>query len=125
MFEKIKRLFRRAVDALSNKQGLMSIGQAVENLKPNEPGTKYVLECTPAEGEQIDMILADIREREQDLSRLSPEERKKVFETWAYPRALDFDLDLGSTLLHVNSKFNEHADEDIVTMVNRVIETQM
>ena len=44
MFEEIKRLLGRAVNALSNKQGLMSIGQVVENLKPNESGKKYVLE---------------------------------------------------------------------------------
>ena len=124
MFEKITRALHKAFAVLSDKRAGITVTDAVQNLKQQPAGTKYLLECTPEEAEQINMMLADIREQRKDLSELTPEERKKIFAAWSYPRALDFELDLGNTVFHVNARFDERTDEDVVSMVNRVIETK-
>ena len=51
---------------------------------------------------------------------MSKEERIEYFRKGMFPRKLDFDLDFGSTVIHVNTRFAENSKENVIDRVRRV-----
>ena len=75
---------------------------------------------TDEEYEIIQEILRDSRKRLPMLEAMTKEERIEYFRKGLFPRKLDFDLDFGSTVIHVNTRFAENSKENIIDRVRRV-----
>ena len=78
---------------------------------------------TPAPDEEYDMIqelLSENRKRLPMLEAMSKEERIEYFRNGLFPRKLNFDLDFGSTVIHVNTHFAENSKENDIDRVRRV-----
>ncbi len=75
---------------------------------------------TDEEYEMIQEILRDSRKRLPFLEAMTKEERIEYFRKGLFPRKLDFDLDFGSTVLHVNTRFAENSKENVIDRVRRV-----
>ena len=70
--------------------------------------------------EMIQEILRDSRKRLPMLEAMTKEERIEYFRKGLFPRKLDFDLDFGSTVIHVNTRFAENSKENVIDRVRRV-----
>lgn len=73
--------------------------------------------------EEYEMIQAILRENEKKiplLEAMTREERIEHFRRGLYPQDINFDMDFGSTVLHVNSKFAKNSEESIAGKVQRV-----
>ena len=75
---------------------------------------------TDEEYEMIQEILRDSRKRLPILETMTKEERIEYFRKGLFPRTLDFDLDFGSTVIHVNTRFAENSKENVIDRVRRV-----
>ena len=75
---------------------------------------------TDEEYEMIQEILRNSRKRLPILETMTKEERIEYFRKGLFPRKLDFDLDFGSTVIHVNTRFAENSKENIIDRVRRV-----
>ena len=78
---------------------------------------------TPETDEEYDMlqeILSESRKRFPMLEAMSKEERIEYFRNGLFPRKLNFDLDFGSTVIHVNTHFAENSKEIVIDRVSRV-----
>ena len=78
---------------------------------------------TPETDEEYDMfqeILSESRNRLSKLEAMTKEERIEYFRRGLVPRKLDFDLDFGSTVIHVNTRFAENSKENVIDRVRRV-----
>lgn len=78
---------------------------------------------TPKTDEEYDMlqeILSDSRKQLPMLEGMTKEERIEYFRKGLFPRKLDFDLDFGSTVIHVNTHFDQKSKENIIDRVRRV-----
>ena len=78
---------------------------------------------TPETDEKYDMlqeILSESRNRLSKLEAMTKEERIEYFRNGLFPRKLDFDLDFGSTVIHVNTRFAENSKENVIDRVRRV-----
>ena len=75
---------------------------------------------TDEEYEMIQEILRDSRKRLPFLEAMTKEERIEYFRRGLFPRKLDFDLDFGSTVIHVNTRFAENSKENVIDRVRRV-----
>ena len=78
---------------------------------------------TPETDEEYDMlqeILSESRNRLPKLEAMTKEERIEYFHRGLFPRKLDFDLDFGSTVIHVNTRFAENSKENVIDRVRRV-----
>ena len=75
---------------------------------------------TDEEYEMIQEILRDSRKRLPFLEAMTKEERIEYFRKGLFPRKLDFDLDFGSTVIHVNTRFAENSKENVIDRVRRV-----
>ena len=75
---------------------------------------------TDEEYEMIQEILRDSRKRLPMLEAMTKEERIEYFRRGLFPRKLDFDLDFGSTVIHVNTRFAENSKENVIDRVRRV-----
>ena len=78
---------------------------------------------TPETEEEYDMlqeILSECRNRLHKLEAMTKEERIEYFRKGMFPRKLDFDLDFGSTVIHVNTRFAENSKENVIDRVRRV-----
>ena len=75
---------------------------------------------TDEEYEMIQEILRDSRKRLLILETMTKEERIEYFRKGLFPRKLDFDLDFGSTVIHVNTRFAENSKENVIDRVRRV-----
>ena len=78
---------------------------------------------TPETDEEYDMlkeILRESRNRLPKLEAMTKEERIEYFRRGLFPRKLDFDLDFGSTVIHVNTHFAENSKENVIDRVRRV-----
>ena len=75
---------------------------------------------TDEEYEMIQEILRDSRKRLPILETMTKEERIEYFRKGLFPRKLDFDLDFGSTVIHVNTRFAENSKENVIDRVRRV-----
>ena len=77
----------------------------------------------PETDEEYDMlqeILSESRNRLPKLEAMTKEERIEYFRKGLFPRKLDFDLDFGSTVIHVNTRFAENSKENVIDRVRRV-----
>ena len=84
---------------------------------------KTIHVITPETDEEYDMlqeILSESRKRLPILEAMTKEERIEYFRRGLFPRKLDFELDFGSTLIHVNTRFAENSKENIIDRVRRV-----
>ena len=75
---------------------------------------------TDEEYEIIQEILRDSRKRLPMLEAMTKEERIEYFRKGLFPRKLNFDLDFGSTVIHVNTRFAENSKENVIDRVRRV-----
>ena len=78
---------------------------------------------TPKTDEEYDMlqkILSESRKRLPMLEAMTKEEHIEYFHKGLFPRQLDFDLDFGSTVIHVNTRFAENSKENVIDRVRRV-----
>ncbi|MBR2906425.1 MAG: hypothetical protein IKC26_00060 [Clostridia bacterium] len=77
----------------------------------------------PETDEEYDMlqeILSESRKRLPILEAMTKEERIEYFRRGLFPRKLDFDLDFGSTVIHVNTHFDQKSKENVIDRVRRV-----
>ena len=84
---------------------------------------KTIHVITPETDEEYDMlqeILIKSRNRLLKLEAMTKEERIEYFRRGLFPRKLDFDLDFGSTVIHVNTRFAENSKENVIDRVRRV-----
>ena len=84
---------------------------------------KTIHVITPETDEEYDMlqeILSVSRNRLPKLEAMTKEERIEYFRNGLFPRNLDFDLDFGSTVIHVNTHFAENSKENVIDRVRRV-----
>ena len=75
---------------------------------------------TDEEYEMNQEILRDSRKRLPFLEAMTKEERIEYFRKGLFPRKLGFDLDFGSTVIHVNTRFAENSKENVIDRVRRV-----
>ena len=75
---------------------------------------------TDEEYEMIQELLSESRKRLPMLEAMSKEERIEYFRNGLFPRKLDFDLDFGNTVIHVNTRFAENSKENVIDHVRRV-----
>ena len=84
---------------------------------------KTIHVITPETDEEYDMlqeILSDSQKQLPMLKAMTKEERIEYFRNGLFPRQLDFDLDFGSTVIHVNTRFAENSKENVIDRVRRV-----
>ena len=84
---------------------------------------KTIHVITPETDKEYDMfqeILSESRNRLSKLEAMTKEERIEYFRRGLFPRKLDFDLDFGSTVIHVNTHFAENSKENVIDRVRRV-----
>ena len=84
---------------------------------------KIIHVITPETDEEYDMlqeILSESQNRLPMLEAMSKEERIEYFRKGLFPQKLDFDLDFGSTVIHVNTRFTENSKENVIDRVRRV-----
>ena len=73
--------------------------------------------------EEYEMIQAILRENEKKiplLEAMTREERIEHFRRGLYPKDINFDMDFGCTVLHVQSKFTKGSTDSIPDKVQRV-----
>ena len=73
--------------------------------------------------EEYEMLQAIRRESEKKiplLEAMTREERIEHFRRGLYPQDINFDMDFGSTVLHVQSKFTKSSADTIPDKVQRV-----
>ena len=75
---------------------------------------------TDEEYDMLQEILNESRKRLPMLEAMTKEERIEYFRRGLFPRKLDFDLDFGSTVIHVNTHFAENSKENVIDRVRRV-----
>ena len=84
---------------------------------------KTIRIITTETDEEYDMLQGFIRAGNQRLPMLeamTKEERIEYFRNGLFPRKLNFDLDFGSTVIHVNTRFAENSKENVIDRVRRV-----
>ena len=72
--------------------------------------------------EEYEMLQAIRRENEKKiplLEAMTREERIEHFRRGLYPQDINFDMDFGSTVLHVQSKFTKSSADSIPDKVQR------
>ena len=90
-------------------------------MKNNDYRTIHII--TPKTDEEYDMlqeILSESRKRLPMLEVMTKEERIEYFRNGLFPRKLNFDLDFGSTVIHVNTHFDQKSQENVIDRVRRV-----
>ena len=75
---------------------------------------------TDEEYDMLQEILNESRKRLPMLEAMTKEERIEYFRRGLFPRKLDFELDFGSTVIHVNTRFAENSKENVIDRVRRV-----
>ena len=84
---------------------------------------KTIHVITPKTDEEYDMlqeILSDSQKQLPILEAMTKEERIEYFHNGLFPRKLNFDLDFGSTVIHVNTHFDQKSQENVIDRVRRV-----
>ena len=75
---------------------------------------------TDEEYDMLQEILNEGRKSLPMLESMTRDERIEYFRSRLYPQDINFDLDCGGTVLHVNSKFAKNSEESIAGKVHRV-----
>ena len=73
--------------------------------------------------EEYEMLQSIRRESEKKipiLEAMTREERIEYFRSRLYKQDINFDMDFGSTVLHVQSKFTKSSADSILDKVQRV-----
>ena len=79
-----------------------------------------IIPKTDEEYDMLQEILSDSQKQLPMLEAMTKEERIEYFRRGLFPRKLDFDLDFGSTVIHVNTRFAENSKENVIDRVRRV-----
>ena len=77
---------------------------------------------TDEEYDMLQEILNESRKSLPMLEAMTKEERIEYFRKGLFPRKLDFELDFGSTVIHVNTHFDQKSKENVIDRVRRVSE---
>ena len=77
---------------------------------------------TDEEYDMLQEILNESRKCLPILEAMTKEERIEYFRKGLFPRKLDFDLDFNSTVIHVNTHFDQKSKENVIDRVRRVSE---
>ena len=75
---------------------------------------------TDEEYDMLQEILSDSQKQLPMLEAMTKEERIEYFRNGLFPRKLNFDLDFGSTVIHVNTHFDQKSQENVIDRVRRV-----
>ncbi len=65
-------------------------------------------------------ILDESQNKTERLKHMTREERLDYFRLQMYPRKLDFEMDFGTTVLQVNTRFDKRGEENIMDKVERL-----
>ena len=83
--------------------------------------TIHMIESTSDEQyELFQSIIQNAEKRITMLESMTREERIEHFRRGLYPQDINFDMDFGSTVLHVQSKFTKGSADSIPDKVQRV-----
>ena len=83
--------------------------------------TIHMIESTSDEQyELFQSIIQNAEKRITMLESMTREERIEHFRRGLYPQDINFDMDFGSTVLHVQSKFTKSSADSIPDKVQRV-----
>ena len=90
-------------------------------MKNNDYRTIHIITPeTDAEYDMLQEILSDSQKQLPMLEAMTKEERIEYFRNGLFPRKLNFDLDFGSTVIHVNTHFDQKSKESVIDRVRRV-----
>ena len=106
---KLKKLLNRIHEVLGNKRAEVWF-----------PKKKIQIEVTQCEYEMLHEFLDESRSETEKLKRMTREERLSYFRAQMYPRKLDFEMDFGTTVLEVNTRFDRQSEESVVDKVERL-----
>ncbi len=106
---KLKKLLNPIVEVLSNK---------CAEIRSTE--RKIEIEVTPSEYELLTELLDESRDETEKLKCMTHEERLDYFRLQMYPHKLDFEMDFGTTVLQVNTRFDKRGEENIMAKVERL-----
>ena len=106
---KLKKLLNRIHEVLGNKRAEIRF-----------PKKKIQIEVTQSEYEMLHEFLDESRSETEKLKHMTREERLAYFRAQMYPRKLDFEMDFGTTVLEVNTRFDRQSKESVVDKVERL-----
>ena len=103
------KMLNQIVEVLGNKRAEVRF-----------PKKKIQIEVTQSEYEMLHEFLDESRSETEKLKRITHEERLSYFRAQMYPRKLDFEMDFGTTVLEVNTRFDRQSEESVVDKVERL-----
>ena len=106
---KLKKMLNQIVEVLGNKRAEIRF-----------PKKKIQIEVTQSEYEMLHEFLDESRSETEKLKHMTREERLAYFRAQMYPRKLDFEMDFGTTVLEVNTRFDRQSEESVVDKVERL-----
>ena len=106
---KLKKLLNPIVEVLGNKRAEIRF-----------PKKKIQIEVTQSEYEMLTDILDESPNKTERLKHMTREERLAHFRSQMYPRKLDFEMDFGTTVLEINTRFDRQSEESVVDKVERL-----
>ncbi len=106
---KLKKLLNQINEVLGNKRAEVRF-----------PKKKIQIEVTQSEYEILTGILDESQNKTERLKHITREERLDYFRLQMYPRKLDFEMDFGTTVLQVNTRFDKQGKENIMDKVERL-----
>ena len=84
------------------------------------PKKKIQIEVTQSEYEMLTDILDENQSKTEQLKCMTRKERLDYFRSQMYPRKLDFEMNFGTTILEVNTRFDKQGEESVVDKVERL-----
>ena len=84
------------------------------------PKKKIQIEVTQSEYEMLTDILDENQSKTEKLKCMTRKERLAYFRSQMYPHKLDFEMDFGTTVLEVNTRFDRQGEESVVDKVKRL-----
>ena len=106
---KLKKLMNQIHEVLGNKRAEVRF-----------PKKKIQIEVTQSEYEMLHKFLDESRSETEKLKCMTHKERLAYFRSQMYPRKLDFEMDFGTTVLEVNTRFDRQSEESVVDKVERL-----
>ena len=106
---KLKKMLNQIVEVLGNKRAEIRF-----------PKKKIQIEVTQSEYEMLTDILDENQSKTEQLKCMTRKERLDYFRSQMYPRKLDFEMNFGTTILEVNTRFDKQGEESVVDKVERL-----
>lgn len=106
---KLKKLLNQIHEVLGNKRAEVRF-----------PKKKIQIKVTQSEYEMLHELLDESRNETKKLKCMTRKERLDYFRLQMYPRKLDFEMDFGTTVLEVNTRFDKQGEESVVDKVERL-----